>query len=295
MARARTFHSLLIGLTAALAIASWEGAARAQPSRDGINAALSLSHLSSSGGSATAVDLDLSALLSFGGFGVGADVGFLIGKVSDVADTTKFKLLNPFIGGYYGVDIAVAKLQVGAGVSLPLISVDSSSLQDAAAEIVALGTTLGGHGAWNLWMYQPKATTVIVPARLSLGLLGLVGAAVEGAVAINHRGDTAVQGMGVTLSAHGGNDLIYQLAAEAYLGLGIEPGLRVQWVHVPTGSGGENDVQIAVIPFVRVGAGPVHLEGAFLYNVTKPYGPSFSDSADSAHVYSFHVAATVSL
>jgi hypothetical protein len=283
-----------IAIAATLVLASFERAAHAQPSEDGIALKLAYAHSSVDNVSGSAFDMNAAALLGFGSFGVGAEIGAVVGSVSDISNTTKFKFLNPWLGGYYIVNLEVAKLEVGAGLSLPVLSLSDSSVTDFAAEAAMLQTALSGRGAWNSWMYLPKATTVVVPARLSVGLLGLVGVAAEGAVAINHRGDVSASLPGAMTTISGGNDFIYQVAGEAYLGLGFEPGLRVQWVHIPTASV-DNNIQVSVIPFVRVGFGPAHAEAAFLYNVTNPYGPSFSDSAGTAHAYSLHIGASVSI
>jgi hypothetical protein len=277
----------------------WEAAARAQPSEDGIAASLWYAHSSVVGSSANAFNLNASALLSFGSFGAGVEIGAMAAKVAEVADTTKLKFLNPFLGAYYGVDLEIAKLQVGAGVSLPILKLDNASITSFTTEGQELATSLGGRGAWNQWMYTPSATTFVLPARLSVGLLGLVGVAAEGALAISHTGNQSASGMAAgapfTLTLLGGNDFIYQVAGEAYLGLGFEPGLRVQWVHMPTAARGGNDVEVSVIPFVRVGFGPVHAQLALLYNVSSPYGPSFGDSTSFPHAYSLHVGASLSL
>ncbi len=276
-------RSASVAIAATIALASFERAASAQPSEDGIAATLAWSHASVGPNSGNAFNLDASALLAFGSFGVGAEIGAVVGSISDVTNTTSFKFLNPWLGGYYVVNLEVAKLEVGAGLSLPVLTLSDTN----PGEGDLLLSAAGGRGLWNQWMYLPKTTTVVVPARLSLGLLGLVGVAAEGAVAISHHADTTI--------APSGNDLIYQLAGEAYLGLGFEPGLRLQWVHIPTGSAGTNDVEISVVPFVRVGFGPVHAEAAFLYNVTNPYGPSFGDATGSLHAYSLHLGAAVSI
>src|SRR5262249_7451162 len=113
------------------------------------------------------------------------------------------------------VNLEVGKLEIGGGLSLPVLSLSDSGT-DSGAELIALRTAAAGRGAWNIWMYEPKATTAVLPARLSVGLLGLVGVAAEGAVAISHRSDVTVAvgvpdfGLGVSR----GNDFIYQVAGE---------------------------------------------------------------------------------
>lgn len=241
----------------------------AQPRTTGFSAQLTYGHATS----VNAFGADVGLMLPVGGFAIGADVGAVAASITN-ADT-KFKLLNPFVGAYYLVDLPALKFTIGGGVALPLASADN--LLDAAT----LGTVLGANGGWNTWMYLPDTVSFIAPARVDVSLVGLVGAAAEAGIGV----------MVPTKSAGRQTDFAYQLAGEAYLGLGIEPGLRVQYVHVPTAKSGVNDVAISVEPFVRLGAGPVHLQAGITYNVTKPYGPS----TDTGGIWGAHLGLTVTL
>jgi hypothetical protein len=260
---------------AALLLALAPAVAQAQPSKSGVDVNLWFGHIDggSTGPSVNAWNPEASLLLSLGSFGIGANVGAVADSITGGGSGTS-RFLNPFVGAYYGIGAGPLEAQIGLGLSIPVNS--TSDIGDVAALLAAAAA----HGTWNYWAYLPNGMAIVVPARVSAGLLGLVGVAGEGALGIR-----------VGTSNNAGNDFIYQLAAEAYLGLGIEPGLRLQLVHVPTTSSPVSDPQLSAMPFVRIGAGPVHLELGFTYNLTSPLGPS----SDSGKAFGAHAGVSFTL
>jgi hypothetical protein len=315
MMRTRVLSLILLLITAALPLS-----AHAQPSEDGISAALYYGYRggveSFIGGApaanASAGELHLDALLSFGSMGIAASWGVALGAMSptvtdltlppgpvvDPIDGTHNgltpKLLNPFLGAYYLAGDEASKVRLGLGVALPFAQL-GSSLGHAAA----LLPMAAAHGDWNLWLYRGDFAAVL-PARGSLRVLDWLEIAGEGAIAIARNGNAYSLSVGAPVidpngplpspgapasfhSSSGGTDLIYQLAAEAAVKLPIEPGLRLQWVQRPT-STSHHDVQLSALPFARVAIGAARVEVGATYNITSPLGPSLAyNTAWGAH------------
>jgi hypothetical protein len=260
---------------AALAVPS---IAAAQPRESGFSAELSYYHFRGSG-DANGGLLDLGGIFSFGSFGVGAEWGGTLFSANS-GGTVQVRAYNPFLGAYYFVGLPLAQLRVGAGVALPIANIDNSNLVNAITDQLVLAGAAASHGLWNSWLYLPNTLTVVVPARLTLDLEVLKVA-----------GEAGI-GMAVGTGNNRGNDFIYQLAAEAFVSVGVEPGLRLQWVHIPTASVmGDNNFQSSLEPFVRFGAGPVHIMASLTYNLNTPLGPSLTRDGS---VIALHAGANIS-
>ncbi|HJL18530.1 MAG TPA: hypothetical protein RMH99_22915 [Sandaracinaceae bacterium LLY-WYZ-13_1] len=183
-------------------------------------------------------------------------------------DADSFRVGNPYVGLRLGWRAPRWRLRFGAGTTAPL----SNAFEDGGADRRAwqLGQAL--HGAWDPWLLEPEVQPLVLRGDFELhGRYFQVGF-------------DASLGVVFPLRRAGGGDTEYVFQTGAFGAATPIPELalggRFQLVFASdwrVGFGGDDEAQLALIPFVRVQLEPAFFELALVMNLDDPYGFAFDD------------------
>ena len=187
-----------------------------------------------------------------------------------------FRFGNPYLGGFWSTDFEILSLKVGAGVTLPVASQDTATVEGLANSSVAYTSAQALAGLGDFWLYQPGTMALAVPVQAKLDL-----------ALVEIRAD-ATWALLIPTKDYAEVDTTLQLAGEALINIPfVGFGARVQSVWIPTADG--DKMQLSVAPVVEAEVGPVFARTMFLINLDGPSGFSFDNGNDK--FWGWHLAA----
>lgn len=167
-----------------------------------------------------------------------------------------FELANPYVALFYAKRTDRSVARVGGGLALPVLDSDDFGM----APFMGLAT----RGMMDMWIYTPKALSVVVPVQLQVRATTLV-LGVDAALAF-----MIMTGEGTDED----DDLEVPLQAGALVGAALGDvtlGLRLQVASLLTVEG--DNTQVSALPFIQAdldGGGFIH--GGLLVNLDEPLG-----------------------
>ncbi|MEZ4268721.1 MAG: hypothetical protein R3F39_20380 [Myxococcota bacterium] len=189
----------------------------------------------------------------------------------DIDGVKRLELGNPYLGAAFTLPTTRARSFAGLGVALPVASLPDE-FRDLVLGSAALAGALQLRALRDSWLWYPDTLTVVVSG-------GAASAATQGGFEASISGDAAVLIATKTADRDKAELAIQLVGTGAYvMSRAFRAGVDLVAVWSPT-EGDDDNFQLSVEPFVRVGFGAVSARVGLTLPIDEPLGPPFDEKA----------------